>query len=299
MSKRDNDVPLRGSERVPLPGARVSGKLNPNERLQVTVLVNPRPSDQEKLSRVDELGKRMPHERSYLTREELDAAYGAADEDLAKVEAFARENALDVVEESRSKRSVVLSGTIAQFSRAFKVKLVRCEYQKSTYRGRSGPIYVPAELATVVQAVMGLDNRPQARSHVRLLKKKAAGTSFTPPQVAQLYSFPPGLDGAGQSVAIIELGGGFRANDLKTYFTGLGVPVPSVLSISVDGARNSPTTANGPDAEVMLDIEVIGSVAPKAQIFVYFAPNTDAGFVDAVSAAVHDSQHKPSVISIS
>jgi len=50
--------------------------------------------------------------------------------------------------------------------------------------------------------------------------------------------------------------------------------VPSVLSISVDGASNSPTNANGPDAEVMLDIEVIGSVAPKAQIFVYFAPNT-------------------------
>src|SRR4029077_2957329 len=102
MSKRDNDVPLRGSERLPLPGARVSGKLNPNERLRVTVMLHPRASGQEKLDRVNELGTRMPNERSYLTRDAFDAAYGAADEDLAKVEAFARENALDVVEESRS-----------------------------------------------------------------------------------------------------------------------------------------------------------------------------------------------------
>src|SRR6266850_1687755 len=117
------------------------------------------------------------------------------------VEANARENALDVVEESRPKRSVVLSGTVAQFSRAFKVKLIRCEYQKSIYRARSGPIYLPAELATVVQAVMGLDNRPQAKSHLRLNKKKPAGrTSYAPPQLAQLYGFPPGLDGSGQSV---------------------------------------------------------------------------------------------------
>jgi kumamolisin len=189
---------------------------------------------------------------------------------------------------------------VAQFSRAFNVKLSRCKYKGGVYRARSGPIYIPAELAPVVQAVMGLDDRPQSSSHIRLSKKKApGGRAFTPPQVAQLYGFPAGSDGTGQSVAIIELGGGFRAKDLKTYFTGLGIPMPSVLSISVDGASNSPTNANGPDAEVMLDIEVIGSVAPKAQIFVYFAPNTDAGFVDAVSSAVHDSQHKPSVISIS
>src|SRR6267378_836855 len=99
MSKRDNDVALRGSERLPLPGARVSGRLNPNERLQVTVMLHPRASDQEKLARVNELAMRLPHERSYLARDEFDAAYGATDEDLAKVEAFARENALDVVEE--------------------------------------------------------------------------------------------------------------------------------------------------------------------------------------------------------
>ena len=53
------------------------------------------------------------------------------------------------------------------------------------------------------------------------------------------------------------------------------------------------------DGEVMLDIEVAGAVAPKAKVAVCFAPNTDQGFLDALLAAVHDTQRKPSVVSIS
>src|SRR6185437_14987195 len=99
---------------------------------------------------------------------------------------------------------------------------------------------------------------------------------------------------------IIELGGGFKPADLQTYFNGLGVAAPAVIAVPVDGGANAPTgDANGPDGEVMLDIEVIGAVAPRAKIVVYFAPNTDAGFLDAVTTAIHDTTHKPSVISIS
>ena len=68
----------------------------------------------------------------------------------------------------------------------------------------------------------------------------------------------------------------------------------------VDHGRNNPTgDSNGPDGEVVLDIEVAGAIAPQARIVVYFAPNTDAGFLDAVTTAIHDASNKPSVISIS
>jgi kumamolisin len=49
----------------------------------------------------------------------------------------------------------------------------------------------------------------------------------------------------------------------------------------------------------MLDIEVSGAVAPGANIVVYFADNTDAGFLNAITTAVHDSTNNPSVVSIS
>ena len=121
-----------------------------------------------------------------------------------------------------------------------------------------------------------------------------------PLQVAQFYNFPPG-NGAGQTIALIELGGGYNPADLTAYFSEIGVsPAPSVTAVSVDQATNAPTgSADGPDGEVLLDIEIAGAIAPGAAIAVYFAPNTDAGFLDAVTTAAHDTVNKPSIISIS
>ncbi|HKB30181.1 MAG TPA: S53 family peptidase, partial [Streptosporangiaceae bacterium] len=123
--------------------------------------------------------------------------------------------------------------------------------------------------------------------------------SYTPPQVGLSYQFPAGTDGSGQTLAIIELGGGFAATDLNAYFSGLGIAAPSVTAVGVDGAVNvAGQDPGGADGEVLLDIEVAGALAPRAAQFVYFAPNTDQGFVDAVSAAVHASQ-TPTAVSIS
>jgi len=154
--------------------------------------------------------------------------------------------------------------------------------------------------------VLGLDARPQARTrlrrHVEGISPKAAGdTSYTPKAVAALYSYPTAGTGSGQTVAIIELGGGYKTTDLSSYFSKLGIsPAPSVTAVSVDGARNRPVgNLNSADGEVLLDIEVVGAIASKAKIAVYFAPNTDQGFLDAITTAVHDSVRKPSVVSIS
>src|SRR5262249_6955300 len=155
--------------------------------------------------------------------------------------------------------------------------------------------------------VFGIDNRPIAKPHFQRympapsigIRAHTPGTSFTPVELAKLYNFPPGLDGTGQCIAIIELGGGYRTADIKTYFHKLGLPVPTVKPVRIDGASNHPSTADSADGEVMLDIEVAAAIAPKARIAVYFAPNTDKGFLDAISKAIHDTTNKPSVISIS
>jgi kumamolisin len=126
-----------------------------------------------------------------------------------------------------------------------------------------------------------------------------APSGYTPLDVAKLYDFPQET-GKGQCIAIIELGGGFQQADLQQYFSQLGVNMPSVTAVSVGSGVNSPTgDPNGPDGEVMLDIEVAGGVAPDASVVVYFAPNTNQGFAEAIMAAVHDTTHRPSVISIS
>jgi kumamolisin len=97
------------------------------------------------------------------------------------------------------------------------------------------------------------------------------------------------------------LGGGYNQTDLGNYWSELKLPeTPTVSAVSVGNGSNNPTgDPNGPDGEVMLDIEVSGSIAPAAKIVVYFAENTDAGFLNAITTAVHDRTNNPSVVSIS
>ena len=299
--------PLKGSERKALPGAKAVGKADPTERLEVSVLLRRR--DGARLTEhVKKLAKREGA-GGHLSRAEFEQQFGADSADVAAVKKFAGDYGLAVVQEHLGRRTVVLSGTVAQFNAAFGVDLQRYHHPGGSYRGRVGSIQLPDELHGVVEAVLGLDNRPAAKprfrarrplGNVRWYAKADDATSFTPPQVASLYNFPAGT-GEGECVAIIELGGGDRTADLNTYFASLAIQSPpKVTAVSVDHGQNDPTgDPNGPDGEVMLDIEVVGAIAPQANIAVYFAPNTDAGFLDAITTAIHDTTNKPSVISIS
>jgi kumamolisin len=309
MSKYSEHVPLVGSERVPLPGAKAVGAVNPDENLRVTVILKSKATREATQSTIRTLASQPPAERKHLSREEFAAARGAQLADLKKIEEFAHQYGLTVVSSDAARRTVVLAGTTAAFSRAFQVELHRFEHPGGTYRGRTGPVHVPKELSGIIAGVLGLDNRPQASPHFRARKTPStsharaaqpAGT-FTPPEVASLYNFPANATGKGQCIALVELGGGYRSVDLTQYFKNvLKMAPPKVTAISVDGGTNSPTgDGSGPDGEVMLDIEVAGAVAPDAAIVVYFAPNTDQGFYDAISTALHDTSNRPSVISIS
>ncbi len=295
---------IPGSEKSPLPGARATRAALPDERFEVTLRLRSR-GGARALAEGGAHDDRPPGTRRYLSREEYEAQHGTAGTDIDAVTAFAKAQGLAVVQIDAGRRSVVLSGDAKAFGKAFGVTLQEFEHDAGTYRGRVGSISVPAELADIVEGVFGLDNRPQATPHFQRaapaggLAERAAGGSFTPPQLARLYDFPAGLDGHGQCIAIIELGGGYKPADIKAYFKALGLAPPKVIAVSVDGGHNHPTNANSADGEVMLDIEVAAAVAPKAAVAVYFAPNTDQGFLDAISTAVHDKKHKPSVISIS
>jgi len=283
---------------APKNAKRLAAKVSPTERIDITVRVRRRPG-----ASLPEVGA------TPLSREEFRATYGADPADIERIEQFANEHGLDVVQSSVSQRAVKLSGTADAMRKAFGVRFQAYQQHKTKrrFRGRTGTISVPSDIADVIEGVFGLDNRPQARPHFVMrgkssgLKSHAAGAKpLTPPQVAKLYNFPANRTGEGQCIGIIELGGGFRSTDLSAYFKTLGIKKPSVTAVSIGGAHNDPDgptkDANG---EVMLDIEVAGAVAPRAKIAVYFAPNTDEGFLGALTTAIHDTVRKPSVISIS
>lgn len=294
---------LSGSEREPLASARPIGPVDPNERIEVTVYLRAPAAS----NLANTINEQIQQKRAPLSREEYIATQSAAPEDVAKVEQFAREHQLTVVTTDPVGRRVVLAGTAAAMSAAFATELQHYEYPGGRYRGRSGPLHVPNELDQIIVGVFGLDDRPQARPHLQRYdlaastdRAKASSVSYTPVQLAQLYDFPSGNNGSGQCIALIELDGGYKVSDLQTYFQHLGISLPNVTSVSVDGGQNNPAgNPDSADGEVDLDIEVAGAIAPGAHIAVYFAPNTDRGFLDAITQATHDTTSNPSVISIS
>jgi kumamolisin len=237
-----------------------------------------------------------------VSRADYKKLYAADPKAMQLVKNFAREFNLKVVPDptAAARRTMQLTGSVADMQKAFGVTLQQNSIDGMNCRTREGSIHLPKSLIGSVEAVLGLDNRPQAKPHFRILRPRAASpTSYTPLQVAQAYQFPANASGAGQTIGIIELGGGYRQADLTAYFKSLGLSAPSITAIAVDGGSNSPSTASGADAEVMLDIEVSAAVAPGAKVAVYFTPNTDQGFLDAITTAVHDTTNNPSVISIS
>ena len=246
--------------------------------------------------------KDLPPIGKLLTREQYLNDYSSAQEDAAKVEAFAHEHLLSTAVIDLARRSVMLTGKLSDFETAFNIKFKK----HNNYRDFSPEVQIPEELKDIVVGVFGLQNKPIARPMFQVAKKNGriishveAPQAFTPDQLSKIYGFPQNVNGSGECIAIIELGGGFRPADITNYFKSLNITAPQVKAIAVDGGKNDPTTANGADGEVMLDIEVAGAVAPGANIVVYFTTNTDQGFLDAITTAIHDTTNNPSVISIS
>ena len=309
-------VPLPGSERGSLPGSQELGAVDDSEEIEVTLVTRRRAA----------LPRDLVEGPATLTTEQFAGQYGTDPADLSLITSVLAGHGLRVTGADAGARRVTVRGTLAALSATFgaRLRLVRspgpvARQATVEHRYREGGLQIPAELDGIVLAVLGLDDRPQARAHFRRAPAAtaradapapaqpggaapapaAASTSYTPPQVATLYQFPAGTDGTGQTIAIIELGGGFSSSDLDPYFAGLGVPLPQVTAAGVDGAVNQPgQDPGGADGEVLLDIEVAGAVAPGAAQVVYFAPNTDQGFMDAVTTAVHATP-TPAVVSIS
>jgi kumamolisin len=324
------NVKLAATARTLEVNSSIIGKADPKREIQVTVHVKPaNDPENQKLTAFlvgssaqngqpssPGLTQQSVRERRHLSREEFAATYGITPADVSKVRKFAHEHGFRVVRDVVARetganplgyRTVELRGTIGALSRAFKVKLLKVrDAQGRIYRVQEGAVSIPAEYDDVIENVLGLDTRPQAfprlRSSTRLggFDPQVGLPAFTPDQVAKLYNFPNGFTGKGQTIALLELGGGARVRDLRTYFNSLGLPQPSVNFVGVGAGSNSPTgNPDGDDGEVMLDIEVAGAVAPGAEIVVYFGRNNNRGFFRAINAAVHDSIHKPSIISIS
>jgi kumamolisin len=283
---------LEGSERRPAPNAKLLRPADPHQKLEVSIVLRRRP-DGPPLPGFEYFAKTSPKERPRLSEAEFAARYGAASSDIAQIVGFAQAHGLTVVETSAARRTVLVSGTVAQMEEAFAVTLGEYqhdytegrnrEHKSETYRGREGLIYIPSELSQIVIGVFGLDNRRVAK---RAASPDPPNTNpLTVPQLASLYDFPTN-SAAGQTIAILSEGG-YLQSDLVTYYNSLPASYKTVYPMATINPI-SVTTGNGaPDGETTQDICIAFSAAPGANVSAYFTTFSQFGWHQTLGRVIH------------
>jgi kumamolisin len=293
---------LEGSQRPPMPKATILEPVQVNEPVMITFIVRSRHNDAER-DGYNGIHKNFGHARKTVNHEEFESLYGARQAELDQVVDFARSHQLEIMSASLSRRSVVVSGTAEQINKALAVQL---QYYGSPsikkYRGFDGPVHLPSSLSGIVEAVIGLDNRPTSAQH--FAADPINTVALTPQAVAARYNFPPGT-GIGQTIGIYEMATtavpsrGYTLADLTSTMNGFGggLTVPTPRDVSIDGQSNSGISDN----ETMLDISVASTIANGASIAVYFTPNTGQHIIHALQTMIHPFAGfpVPTVISIS
>ena len=298
----------------PLPaGSRRVGDVDPSDRIDVTIVLTapPLPSPD-----------RMPPKA--LSRADFVKTYGAAASDITKVENCLRSYGLKIEGVGPTRRSLRVSGTAAEMQAAFQAGLGIYESAaQGRFRARVGSVSPPREIAGLVQAVIGLDQRRVARRKTKsaanaVLKRPAARRTapWTPADIEAHYNFPPG-DCAGQKIAIAEFGAPLQSgeflppayfpHDLTAFCKRQGRPKPKIRTVPINLAPLTEAQVRALPAlgkkhvvfistEVMMDIEIIAGLCPAADISVYYATFDQKGWIDLVEKVSGD---RPAILSAS
>jgi hypothetical protein len=280
-----------------------------DEVVSIRIVVRPRP-DGPPMPNLDYFQKTPMGQHRYPTVEEFAALYGSAQGDLDKVANFVTSNGLTVADVNAGRRTVIATGTVAQMNSAFGVTLNRYEAPRHpsrikvtrkpqpttyVYRGREGPVHLPEDIAPLVQAVLGLDNR--SVSGVNLGDPPNTNT-LTVPTVAQLYNFPTNL-ATNQTIGIFNSGGNFDTTpvtgDIAKYYATLpsSYTIPTILQVPPGSNDPSLVGDSGADYEITQDILISSTVAQGATIAVYFETDDETGWHDWVSKAVLPTGGEP------
>jgi kumamolisin len=293
-------TPLAGSAHPIPPGSKAIRKTNPNRWIELTLGVK-RSADLPGLSALDDV---PPGQRKYMTRDELTANHGSDPAAIDAITKWAATHDLVVTHNQPISARLGLGGTAENLSEAFGVDLF--DYQNAElgeFHARTGPVHLPPELDGLVTGVFGFNNHRILR---RTRRSMVAGPDmaakarpwFLPAELGHIYNFPT-ADASGQTIGLLEFGGGVETPDVAAYFSKIGQPAPSIKVVSVDGVSTDPAADPNSTGEVMLDVDVAGALGGGAKIAVYFSTFDEKGMIDILSTVIADSVNDPSVLSVS
>jgi kumamolisin len=292
---------IRLSEHVPtkaLKNASLMKRVEPTTQIPITFSL-PLRNQEELVAFIEQIydPKDQEYYRKYLSTAEFIERYAPTQEDYDKVVAYAKKLGLSVINTHPNRTLLNVRGQAKAIESAFNLKLhhYMLPSGRTFYAPNKDPA-VPAEIASMINGIVGLDNHAKRRPY-RYLKEMAcnSGTSahgfpsgpgggFSPSDIVTAYSLA-GVQGNGfdQVIALFELAG-YQASDINAYTSHFGLPAANLTNVIVDGG-----STDGIDAEVTLDIELAVALAPGSKIYVYEGPNSNQGVLDTYNRIATDN----------
>ena len=241
----------------------------------------------------------------YLTPEQFAARFAPTQAQVDQVKAYLQGKGLTVTDVASNRMLIDAKGPARTVQSAFATSVSNYHDNKTdkNFTANDTAPSVDASVAGLIGGISGLNNHYQLHSYTKAPQAgspkvgSGPGGGYTAQELRSAYGVDKlvgaGTDGTGQSIAMLEFSHFTQANITKydqQYATGS--PTPTV--VKVDSGDDD--TAGDGVTEVELDIEVAHAIAPKANVAVYEAPNSDQGEIDMWNKFVTD---KVSVVSSS
>ncbi len=328
MPRSTDAHPLPGSERPQIKGSTLLGPVEANELITVAVIVRQKPGSPE-VPDLQHWQDTPPEERTYLSAEEFFARHGAAAEEVGRVADYLKNRGLRIVDQHAGKRRILAEGTAEQMNSAFGVTLNRyraperkvpvkpvhkegqerpsgesAKIVAHEHRGFEGPLHLPANVAAVVEAVIGLDDRKLGVPGGNGTGDPPGANYMTPIQVAQYYNFPTN-NAAGQTIGIFEdapNGAAYDPADITKCLTNLGIAAaPNLTDIGLGYINNPASLGSDGSFECTADVAIAAAAAQGANINVYFTDDSDLGWINFFDRAIFPlpGDNPPSVLTSS
>jgi kumamolisin len=249
-----------------------------------------------------------PRYHQYLTPDQFTQLFAPTSDQVQQVITYLQSQGLTVTGVAPNNLLIDATGSVRQVQQSFHVQINHYQLGKRTFYANANPPSIPAAVSQLIASIGGLDNTLQYQPlYQRLVTQhtsihghahaSAGPAGLGPKDLAGAYDLTPlqsnGTLGDNQSIALFELDG-YQQSDLAPFFQNYGISMPNITNVLVDGFSGS---AGSGAIEDELDIEVVGAMAPHANIFVYEGPNTTQGINDTYTKIVTDN--KVQVTSIS
>jgi subtilase family serine protease len=312
QAPNNNDrVAMAGNVSPYATAANDNGRVVDSTAMNHMLLQLKRPADREQALQVlmqQQVTKGSPNYHKWLTNAELGEQYGPAQMDIDVITQWLTSQGFTVNKVYQNGLTVDFSGNAGQVRQAFGTEIHHLNVKGESHFGNMSEPQIPAALAGVVEGVVSLnDFRPHTnyKQHVDYTYTSGSSTleAVTPADLAKIYNLNPlfsaGINGAGETIALIEDTNVYSTSDITTFRSTFGLPTANFSQVHPESCTN-PGDVVGNDGEAELDVEYAGAAAPGATLVLVSCADSSTTFGGLIAMEnLLEAGNAPTVWSVS